>query len=184
MTTGKTASAQQTQGAGRASYINGAPGFEMSRVFNAPRDLVYQAWTQAEHLKQWWGPKGCTIPRCTLDLRVGGAFHYCLRFPDGREMWGKWIFDEVNPPERLAFTSVFSDVDGNTVSNPWRPEWPREAPGLLTFEDQGGKTRLTMQVFLDHASETERAAFEAGRKGFHQGCSGTWDQLEEYLAKQ
>src|SRR3954470_10311185 len=78
------------------------PEFVISRVFAAPRERVYAAHTEAGQLKQWFGPKGFTMPRCNLDLRPGGIFHYCLKTPDGQEMWGKWTFREIAKPERLV----------------------------------------------------------------------------------
>ena len=71
-----------------------AKPFVISRTFDAPRDKVWKAWTERERLKQWFGPKGFTMPTCTLDLKPGGIFHYCLTTPQGQEIWGKWVFRE------------------------------------------------------------------------------------------
>src|SRR4051794_25044239 len=87
--------------------------FVVTRVFDAPRDLVFKAWTEPERLKHWWGPKGFTLFACEIDPRPGGDFHYGMRSPDGRAMWGKWVFREVVPPERLVFLASFSDEQGN-----------------------------------------------------------------------
>jgi uncharacterized protein YndB with AHSA1/START domain len=83
--------------------------FIISRVFDAPRDKVWRAWTEVEHLKQWWGPKGFSVTHCKLDLRPGGLMHYCLRTPNGQEMWGRWAILEVAKPERLVWINSFSD---------------------------------------------------------------------------
>ena len=100
--------------------------FEISRVFDAPRDKVWRAWTEAERLKHWWGPKGFTVSYCKVDLRPGGMMHYCLRMPDGNEMWGKFVYREIVKPERLVWINSFSDKDGGTTVHPMSPDWPRE----------------------------------------------------------
>ena len=82
------------------------------RIFNAPRERVWKAWTEAEHLGNWWGPKGFDIVSVKLDLRPGGIFHYCLDRPEGQEMWGKFIFREIVPEQRLVFVVSFSDAEG------------------------------------------------------------------------
>src|SRR3990167_8452907 len=79
-----------------------AKPFVISRTFDAPRDKVWKAWTERERLKQWFGPKGFTMPTCKLDLKPGGIFHYCLTTPQGQEIWGKWVFREIVAPERIV----------------------------------------------------------------------------------
>src|SRR5450432_1874612 len=87
--------------------------FVISRTFDAPRSLVFNAWTDPEHLMKWWGPKGLTMLSSKLDLRPGGVFLYGMRTPDGRDMWGKWVFREIVTPQRLVFVVSFADADGN-----------------------------------------------------------------------
>src|SRR5688572_22943410 len=100
----------------------------LTRVFDAPRELVFQAWTEPEHLKRWWGPNGFTLPYCTVDLRPGGAIHFCMRSPDGFEIWSKGIYREIVPPERFVSTNYFSDEQGNklTPGHYGMPDWPTE----------------------------------------------------------
>jgi uncharacterized protein YndB with AHSA1/START domain len=90
------------------------PAFEfyISRVFEAGRDRVWRAWTDAERLGKWWGPKDFDIVSVKLDLRPGGMCHYLLRSPDGQDMWGKFVFREIVPQERLVFIVSFSDEAG------------------------------------------------------------------------
>ena len=76
--------------------------FVISRVFDAPRDRVWQAWTEVERLKQWFSPKGFTVIAAKMDFRVGGSYHYGMRTPNGQEMWGKWIFRDNATPEEIA----------------------------------------------------------------------------------
>ncbi len=78
----------------------------ITRVFDAPRDLVFKAWTEPERLMRWWGPKGFTTPFCKVDLRPGGVFHYCLRSPEGRDVWGKGVYREIVEPERIIYTDT------------------------------------------------------------------------------
>ena len=84
--------------------------FVITRRFDAPRTLVFRAFTEPERLRHWWGPTGFSWVSCTMDLRAGGTFHYCMRSPDGQDMWGKWIYREIVPPERIVFVSSFSDA--------------------------------------------------------------------------
>jgi uncharacterized protein YndB with AHSA1/START domain len=158
--------------------------FEISRVFDAPRDKVWRAWTEAERLKHWWGPKGFTVSYCKVDLRPGGMMHYCLRMPDGNEMWGKFVYREIVKPERLVWINSFSDKDGGTTFHPMSPDWPREMLSTATFEEQGGKTKVTVQwVPVDSSTQIERKTFDEGRDSMKQGWTGTMDQFADYLKK-
>lgn len=154
----------------------------ITRVFDAPRDLVWKAWTEVERLARWWGPKGATWVSATLDLRPGGAFHYCMRSPDGFDMWGKFVYREVAPPERLVFTTAFSDAQGNTVRAPFSADWPLQILNTLTFAEQDGKTAVTLRGGPYEATETERRMFEENAPSLQQGFKGTFEQLDEYLS--
>ena len=90
--------------------------FIIARVFDAPRDLVWKAWTEAEHLARWWGPKGFPISVVKLDLRPGSVFLYSMRFPEGHEMWGKFVYREIAEPGRLVFINSFSDAEGGVTA--------------------------------------------------------------------
>ena len=157
--------------------------FVIARVFDAPRDLVFKVCTDPEHMKHWWGPKGFTWVSCKMELRPGGLFHYCMRSPDGQEMWGKFIYREIVPPERLVFVNSFSDKDAKTTRHPWSPTWPLEVLNYMTFTEQDGKTIVEMRGRPENATEEERKTFESGFDSMKQGFKGTLDQLAEYLAK-
>jgi len=158
--------------------------FVISRVFDAPRDRVWQAWTEVEQLKQWWGPIGFVATYCKLDLRPGGIMHYCLRMPGGNEMWGRFVYREIVKPERLVFVNSFSDKDGGITVHPMSPTWPREMLTTVTFEAQGGKTEVRVQwTLFDTATDLERKTFDEGRDGMKMGWTGTMDQFAAYLAK-
>lgn len=157
--------------------------FVITRVLDAPRDKVWRVWTEAEHLNRWWGPKGFTVSHCKVDLRPGGIMHYCLRGPDGSEIWGKFVYREIAKPGRLVWINSFSDQDGGTTVHPMMADWPREMHTQVTFEAQGAKTKVTVQwVPVDGSTDTERKAFDAGRNSMKQGWTGTFEQLEGYIS--
>lgn len=156
--------------------------FVITRVFDAPRELVFKAWTEPERLAQWWGPKGCTIGVQKMDLRPGGIFHYFLRPPQG-EMWGKFVYREIVAPERIVFVNSFSNEKGDTVRGPFHPKLPLETLNTVTLSEHEGKTTLTLRGRPINATEEERKTYESFRDSMQKGFGGTFDQLEEYLAK-
>lgn len=163
-----------------------APGreFVISRVLDAPRDLVWKCFTDPEHMKQWWGPKGVKILKSEMDLRVGGTYHYGMQTTDGSVMWGKQVYREITPKDRLVFINSFSDENGGLSRHPMAPTWPIEMMSIFTFEDQpGNKTKFTVRWWPHNASDEERKTFDAGHASMNQGWSGTMEQLEAYLAK-
>lgn len=157
--------------------------FVVTRVFDAPRELVFKAWSEERHLARWWGPVGWAIRVRSLDFRPGGVFHYSMATPDGQEMWGKFVYREIVEPERIVFVSSFSDEAANTVRAPFSADWPLDTLSTLTFEDQGDKTKLTLRVVPLTTSEVERRTFEGMFDSMNQGWNGTLDQLADYLAK-
>jgi uncharacterized protein YndB with AHSA1/START domain len=132
---------------------------------------------------QWWGPKGFKMKACNLDLRPGGVFHYCLRSPDGQDMWGKFVYREIVAPERLAHIVSFSDEKQGVTRHPLSPTWPLETLATATFAEEGGKTMLTVRWAPYDATEVEKKTFAASHEGMRQGWTGTMDQLAEYLAR-
>ena len=154
----------------------------LTRVFDAPRELVWQVFTQAEHLAKWWGPKGCSTRVLQLDLRPGGLYHYAMETPDG-EMFGRFTYRDVIAPERLAFVLSFADADANIIRAPFDAVWPLELLCENLFQDEGGKTRVTMASAPLDASDEERASFEQGRDGLKAGTGASLDELDAYLAE-
>jgi uncharacterized protein YndB with AHSA1/START domain len=157
--------------------------FVVSREFNAPRDLVWKAWTDRESFIKWFGPKGCTITHAAMDFRVGGELHYGLRMPNGHEMWGKWIFREIVAPEKIVLANSFSNKDGDIIRPPFPGNWSLQMLTETTFAEHDGKTTITLRWFPIDASEAERENFNQHRPSFAQGWKGTFDQLDEYLAR-
>jgi uncharacterized protein YndB with AHSA1/START domain len=157
--------------------------FEITRVFDAPRDRVWKAWTEPERLKRWWGPKGFTVHTCKVDLRPGGTFLYGMKAPDGSDMWGKFVYREIVAPKKLVFIVSFSDPKGGVTRHPGMEDWPLQTMSTVTFEEQGAKTLVRVQWLPHEATEAERKTFDEGRDSMKQGWTGTLDQLTSYLVK-
>lgn len=149
--------------------------FRLTREFNAPRELVFAAFSQCEHLKHWWGPTGWSLPVCEMDFRAGGTWFYCMRGPGpgGKEMdsCGKATFQDISAPARIVYTDVFVDSEGNQLDN---------TPTMritVTFEDVAGKTRITSETVFGSKEELETVL----NMGMEEGITQTWDKLEAYL---
>ena len=162
----------------------GAQEFSISRELAAPRELVFKAWTERDRMAEWFGPKGVTMVTSSLDLRPGGIYHYCMRTPDGSEMWGKWVFREIVPPERLVFVSSFSDPEENVTRHPMAPDWPLEMITNVTFTENAGRTTVTVRWAPIKASQIEIDTFNAAHASMNGGWTGTFQQLEAYLARE
>lgn len=145
----------------------------IERVFNAPRELVFQAFSSPEHLVHWWGPKGWTLPVCEQDFRPGGTWLYCMRGPNGEDGWGKGIYHEIVPPEKIVYTDYFVDAEGNPL-----PGMP-EMVNTLTFIEVDGKTRFISLTVFATAAEREATLAMGAIEGFNQ----TLDRLEAYLTQ-
>ncbi|MDP2653358.1 MAG: SRPBCC domain-containing protein [Candidatus Omnitrophota bacterium] len=155
--------------------------FVISRTFDAPRDLVWKAFTEPERMKHWWGPKGFTVRVAKMDFHPGGTYHYGLQSPTGQEVWGKFVYREIVKPERIVWVNSFSDEKGGVARHPMSPGWPLEMLTTLTLEEQGGKTTLTIRWVPINATEQERKTFDDGMASMTQGWTGTLDQLAAYL---
>jgi uncharacterized protein YndB with AHSA1/START domain len=143
----------------------------MTRDFNAPRTLVFDAFTKPELLKQWLlGPPGWTMPVCEVDLRVGGAYRYVWRqSSDGREMGMGGVYREISVPERIVCTEKFDEA--------W---YPGEAVGTLVLVEQGGKTTVT-QTMLYQSREARDAVLKSGME---EGVTASYDRLDAVLASK
>ena len=151
-------------------------------VFDAPRELVFKAWTEREHFAKWWGPKGFSLDVVRMDARSGGEFLGSQTSPDGNHvMWGKFAYQEVVEPEKVAFIQSFSDEQGHTMRAPFSANWPLEIMNIITLEDDGGKTVLTLKGGPVNASAEEQEAYNGMAPMLRQGLEGTFDQLADYL---
>lgn len=151
----------------------------LEREFDAPKELVFKAFSEPEHLKQWWGPSGWTVPVCNVDFRPGGVWHYCMKCVDqnqgeffGMESWGKGVYEEIIRNEKIVYRDYFSDAEGNEAEG-----MPSTRVTLL-FEEQDGKTKLINRAEYD-SSEALKTVLDMGME---QGITETWDRLEEHLA--
>jgi uncharacterized protein YndB with AHSA1/START domain len=158
--------------------------FRLSRTFDAPRELMFRVWTEPEHLMRWWGPKGFEMKQIKMDLRPGGMYLYRMGAPDGSDMWGKFIFREIVEPEKLVFSTSFSDANGGTTRHPWSPTWPLVILSEIRFEPLGDKTEIFLTWQAIDANDVEVNTFNSGFTSMKQGWSGAMDQLESYLATQ
>jgi uncharacterized protein YndB with AHSA1/START domain len=150
--------------------------FVMERVFDAPRELVFEAYSTAEHLKNWWGPKGWTLPVCEIDFRPGGDWFYCMRGPaetDHMESCGRAFYQEIVEPERIVYKDTFVDSDGNKVDG------TPEMVITVRFLEENGKTRLVSETLFETAEQLK----EVKEMGMEHGFNETLDRLEDYLAK-
>ena len=138
----------------------------LTRIFDAPRELVFKAWTDPKQVAQWWGPHGFTNPVCDLDVRPGGAIRIHMRGPDGTVYPMTGVYQEVVEPERLVFTSAALDADGNPMF---------EVLTTVTFAEQGGKTKQIMRARV--VKSTAEAA------PYIKGMEAGWTQSLERLAK-
>lgn len=155
--------------------------FEIVRTFAAPRELVWRALTDANELAHWWGPAGFQWLRGSVDLRPGGVFHYGMKSPDGQTMWGKFVYREICPIEKLVFTSSFSDESGGTTRAPFSADFPLEVLNTITLEDRGAQTTLTQRGAAVNPTPAERSLFESMFLSMQQGFSSTYAQLDEHL---
>lgn len=151
------------------------------RVFDAPRELVWRAFAEAERLARWWGPKGFEVGVLRLEFTPGGTFHYSMRSPEGHEMWGKFVYREIAEPERIVYVSSFSDPQGGLTRHPMWPQWPLEVLNTITLEARGHQTVLTLRGRPVGAPEDELSFFNKVQSGVKTGFGATFDQLEAYL---
>lgn len=139
------------------------------RTFDAPRDRVWEAWTDPAQVAQWWGPEGFTVPRCELDVRPGGTFRIDMEAPDGTVFPSHGIFDEVIEPEQLVLVAgAVEDDDGSYMM---------EVRQTVTFEERDGRTTLTLEATVMEASPDAAEQLE----GMEQGWSQTLDKLEAFV---
>ena len=145
----------------------------ISRVFDAPRELVWQAWTDPQHIMQWWGPKGFNNSSCEMELRVGGTFHLNMCAPDGNTYPCKGIFREIVEPERIVYDSEADE------SHPCGAGLPPRSVVTVTFSEHGDKTTLTLHTRFENEARRD-AANQAGFSSSWGECLG---RLEDFLTQ-
>lgn len=137
----------------------------MTRVFDAPRQRVFAAFTRPELLKRWFGPRGWSLVVCEVDLKVGGTFRFVLRGPDGTEMGMRGVYREIVPPERSVHMESFD-------------QFPGESQVTTVLVEQGGKTTLTATVLYPSAEVRDAVI----KSGMEHGAAESYDRLAELLA--
>jgi uncharacterized protein YndB with AHSA1/START domain len=158
--------------------------FLITRSYEAPRELVWRAFAEAEALAQWWGPKGFTLTVFGFEFRPGGTFHYRLDGPNGYTMWGRITYRQIAGPERIVFVNAFSDEAGNLARAPFFDgRWPLEVLTTATFAEQDGITTVTLRSHPIDATDVELETFESNIASMEQGFGNAFDQLAAYLAK-
>lgn len=156
--------------------------FSITRVVDAPLDLVWKAHTEKEHLAHWWGPKGFALKVTQFDFKPGGTFVYNMEAPNGFSMWGRFVYREIVPQQRMVFVSSFSDENGGLQPNPMQAEWPLETMNTASFRAENGKTVVTITAYPINATEAEAQIYRSGFSSMQQGFGGTYDKLDAYLA--
>lgn len=152
--------------------------FVMERIFQAPQELVFKAFSKSEHLSQWFAPRGWTVPVSNMDFRIGGSWHFCMKCVDknqgdfyGMEAWSKALYQEIVAPERIVYTDYFSDAEGNV-----NEDMP-SGTATITFEEYEGKTKVVSTIKYPNAEDLNKVI----EMGMEQGATETWDRLAELL---
>jgi len=151
----------------------------ITRLFDASRELLWKAWTDPECFKSWWGPKDFTSPYSNIDLRVGGKYLNCMRGPDGKEYWTTGVYREIVPMEKIVCTDSFADPNGNIVPASYygmAGDWPLELLLTVTFEEMGGKTKMT----LHHAGIPEGKMSGECEAGWNESLDKLAESLKSY----
>lgn len=166
--------------------MNKTTGITIERIFDAPREMVWKAWTEPEMVKKWWGPEGFSAPTIKIDLRVGSKYTYAMQGPKGSEwdrvMYSSGIFKEIIPNKKIVTSDYFSDEEGNKV-DPTEygqgPDAPDEMDVIVRFEDAGeGKTKLTIHYPRPENEKHFQAMLKSGMK---EGWNSSLDKLAESL---
>jgi uncharacterized protein YndB with AHSA1/START domain len=143
----------------------------ITRLFNAPRDLVWNAWTAPEHIMQWWGPKGFSNASCEVDLRVGGCFHLEMCAPDGNTYPCTGIYREIKKPERIVYNSTADE------SHPCGAGLPPRSLVTITFAEHDNQTTLTLHTQFETVARKEAA----NQSGFSSSWNEALDRLAQFI---
>jgi uncharacterized protein YndB with AHSA1/START domain len=160
-----------------------AETFEIKRVFAAPRERIWDAWTRPEQFARWFGPKGTSAEVHHFDLRPGGSLHSRLEAADGSVMWGKNIYREIDAPRRLVWEQSFSNAAAEIVPAPFPMPWPLRMLTTVLLDETDGGTLMTLTWEPIDATDEERASFIGMMASMTGGWTGTFDQLDAFLAE-
>lgn len=151
----------------------------ISRIIHAPRELVFQAWTDPEHLKHWFAPKGCTLHFASIDIRPGGGFLSCIKTPNFKDCWCKATYLEIVAPERIVFKMAIADETGalrTAEEVGMDPEWPAETIVTVTLKEVGITTKFSLHQTVSQTLAT--------RTGAYPSWLSSLDLLDELLKKR
>jgi uncharacterized protein YndB with AHSA1/START domain len=153
------------------------------REFDAPKTLVFDAWTKVEHLNNWMFPmQGCSCEFVKADIKTGGSSLHKVTMPNGHEMWLFTQYEEVSAPEKLVFLQYFSNKNGDIVQMQHIPNWPKDMLATLSFEEIEGKTTITFLWEPRNPTAEEIIAFESTRADHDKGWGAGMQQLQVYLS--
>lgn len=158
------------------------PELKLSYEFNAPKELVFGAFSTMEALGEWWGPVEMKNTPIRLDFRTGGIFHYRMEGM-GQVNYGCFVFGEIRPYDVLEFTNAFADEHANIVKAPFDITLPEEIFYRLEFTEKNGKTTIHLTGTPVRASEEEQEGFLSINESMHDGFGATFDKLVIYLQK-
>ena len=167
-----------------AAVGSGRRDLSLVRTIDAPRDLVWQAWTNADHFARWFGPRRMMLSSCRIDPRPGGAIRFCHHFPGGEELWLKGRYLEVVEPERLVFLLSFVDEKGRPARHPFFADWPLDAVFVttVTLADKDGRTALSIRQAVTPEAAAASDVVGRERELAGQGWIETIDRLADHLA--
>jgi uncharacterized protein YndB with AHSA1/START domain len=154
--------------------------FIITRLFNAPRDMVYKAWTDPKHFSCWYGPKGGVVTKAEFDIRPGGISYLSMQIPNGPILALKWMYEEVVPSQRLVWLGHCIDEKGEMTRH-FIPLWPMKIRTRVDFEEKGNGTQVTFRWIPVNAQPEEMEAFVKGFEGATAGWNGSFEKLDAYL---
>ena len=157
--------------------------FVITRQFTLPLAAVWQAWSDADQLQHWWGPKGCSIDVLRFEFRPGGFFHYAMKHEGAPTMWGRFNYREIAPRERLVWLNSFANERCGIARAPFSEACPLEIQNTVTFVERDGVTTVTLRAEPFGELDAERQYFEELQPSLEQGYGGTFDQLADYLLR-
>ena len=166
-------------------YVSAVPPevYTTTHVVAAPRSLVFEVRTRAEHFPRWFGSQGFDTVVRSFDLRPGGKVHYGMRFPDGNTMWSVLTFREIVAPEKLTYVTSFADEEGRPVRSPFSATWPLEIEWTLVLAEYPRGTAMTMESRPLNATDEERLTYHAAQDSMRHCVGEMLERFDAYLAE-
>ena len=158
-------------------------GLKIVRQFNAPKEIVFEAFANADAMSQWWGPAGMSVIVKTFNFTPGGKFHYKME-ANSQTMWGLFKYVNISRPDLIEFISSFSDEEGNVSTSPFPMDFPLEIYNKITLTEENGNTILQLEGHPVNATPAQEETYRSIKDSMQQGFGGTFDKLDRYLVKQ